>query len=64
MSFLTDNPDIMIAALAILVRRAGGSVTITESEVPGEFNLMSKWGEGVLHLALDEGAELNQIGTA
>jgi hypothetical protein len=43
MSYLTDNPDLMLEALAILVKRAGGSVELAESETLGPYNLMSKF---------------------
>lgn len=59
MSFLTENPDLMIEALAVLVRRAGGSVTIDKNEAPGgPFNLLSKFDRdaGKLYLVLDENA--------
>lgn len=60
MSYLTDNPDLMMEALAILVRRAGGSVTLRSNEGPGPFTLLSKVGPGELHLSLDENVSLEE----
>lgn len=60
MSFLTENPDLMIEALVVLVRRAGGSVTITKAEAPGPFNLLSKFDGSELHLVLEEGMDAYQ----
>lgn len=55
MSYLTEHPEIMMEVLAILVRRAGGSVVVTPAEGPRQFNLMSQWAEdGTLSLILDE----------
>lgn len=55
MSYLTDTPELMLEVLAVLVRRAGGAVTIEPSESLGPFNLLSRFdGQGRLHLALDE----------
>ena len=55
MSYLTDNPEVMLEALAVLIRRAGGSVTIASDEGPGPFNLLSKFDGEKLHLVLEEG---------
>lgn len=57
MSYLTENPDLMLETLAVLVRRAGGSVTITGDEAPGPFNLLSKFDGKQLHLVLEEGRD-------
>lgn len=54
MSFLTENPEVMLEALAILVRRAGGSVTIRDDSEIGPFDLLSKFDDDGLHLVLDE----------
>lgn len=56
MSQLTENPEMMLEALAALVLRAGGTVTIADHECPrGPFNLWSKFEPGVgLHLHLEE----------
>lgn len=57
MSHLTENPDLMLEALVVLVRRSGGSVTIRPDEAPGPFNLLSKFDSNGLHLALEEGMD-------
>ena len=57
MSYLTDNPCLMQEALCVLVRKLGGSVTITRDDAPGPFNLMSKFDKDGLHLVLEEGTE-------
>jgi hypothetical protein len=66
-SFLTENPAVMMEAVAVLVRRAGGSVTINlKEEAPGPFTLLSKIGEGKLYLVLEEGlseADIHAIWT-
>lgn len=55
MRYLTENPDIMLEVLAVLLRRGGGQVTLTPDEDPGPFNILSKWEpDGRLHLVLDE----------
>jgi hypothetical protein len=55
MSYLTDNPDLMMETLAVLVKRAGGTVTIKASETLGPFILHSKFAPGaLLHLVLQE----------
>jgi hypothetical protein len=58
MSFLTENPDMMMEALCVLVRRA---VTIKADESPGPFNLISKWAPGELHLVLEEGLTPEEV---
>ena len=52
MSHLTENPELMLEVLAVLVKRAGGTVTIDET--PGPFNLMTKWENGRLYIVLDD----------
>lgn len=63
MSYLTDNPDVMAEALAILVKRAGGTVTIPFTESPGPYNLLSKFDADKLHLVYEDLslAELNAV---
>lgn len=58
MSHLTENPELMLEALAILVERLGGTVEIStdDSFAIGPFNLMSKFDPeaGKLFLHLDK----------
>lgn len=55
MSYLTKRPDLMMEVIAVLVRRAGGSVALRPEESPGPYTLLSKIAnDGVLHLTLDE----------
>jgi len=54
LSHLTENPDLMVEALAVMVKRAGGTVTLRPDETLGPFNLMSKMDSSGLHLVLDE----------
>lgn len=55
MSYLRENPELMMEVMAIFVRRAGGTVTIEPSETLGPFNLLSRFDEqGRLHLVLDD----------
>ena len=61
MSYLTENPEVMIEVLAVLVRRAGGTVTIEGDEAPGPFNLLSKWDGKRLHLVLDEAVTAEEV---
>jgi len=61
MSHLTDNPELMVEALAVLVRKMGGQVTIRPAEAPGPFNLLSKFDDDGLHLLLDEDITDEQV---
>lgn len=54
MSHLTENPELMLEVLAVLVRNAGGTVSINRAEAPGPFNIWSKLDGETLHLTLDE----------
>lgn len=60
MSHLTENPEMMLEALAVLVMRQGGTVTICADECPGPFNLLSKWDGDRLHLVIDSFEPLNE----
>jgi hypothetical protein len=58
MSALSENPELMLEVLAILVRKAGGHVIIGRADAPGPFNLMSRvTPDNKLELLLKEGAE-------
>lgn len=61
MSHLTDNPELMVEALAVLVRKLGGQVAIKREEAPGAFNLLSKFDDDGLHLLLDEEVTHEQV---
>ena len=55
MSYLTENPDLMLEALAVLVKRLGGYVEISASDAPGPFNLLSKFDpSGKLYLMYEQ----------
>lgn len=62
MSELTENPELMLEALAILVKRAGGSVELAASETLGPYNLLSKFDRaaGKLYLVFEEGGDKNR----
>lgn len=53
MSTLSDNPEMMVEVIGALVKRLGGSVTITVDEVSEPFDLLSKFDQGLLHLVVD-----------
>ena len=57
MSQLTENPEMMLEVMAILVDRLGGSVEVSadESFSIGPFNLLSKFDPDAkkLYLVLD-----------
>lgn len=64
MSYLSDNPDLMMEALAKLVHKAGGYIRLTGDDEPsGPFNILSKYDgiNGILELKLDEDAELAEV---
>lgn len=62
MSYLTENPELMLEVLAVMVRRAGGSVEISGEEAPGPFNLSSKVDHaGKLYLYLDENLTADDV---
>lgn len=62
MSYLTDNPDLMLEIIAVLVRRAGGAVAVSPNEGPGPFRLLHKRdAEGVMHLSLDENISEDEV---
>jgi hypothetical protein len=52
-SVLSENPEIVISALAAMIRRAGGSVVITQEETR-PFSIASKIEDGALHLMVME----------
>ena len=69
MSYLTDHPELMVEVIAALVRRQGGSVTVTKEDLPGPFNLLSKFDDGGFHIAVEdvdtpEGAGVRRMGSA
>ena len=62
MSILMERPELMLEALAIMVRRAGGSVEIgTDESFAIPFNLLSKWDENGLRLVLEEGPDAHSL---
>jgi hypothetical protein len=54
MSDLRNNPDFVLELLAVMVKRAGGYVVLSESESLGPFNLESAIDYDGVHLRLDE----------
>lgn len=61
MTDLIDNPELMLEALAVMVKRAGGYVKLDRSETLGPFSLDSAFDEGALHLRLDESLTHEQV---
>jgi len=52
-SAISENPELMLEVLAVLVRKAGGHVRIERSEALGPFNLLSRVTDDGLELRLE-----------